>query len=311
MGELPSITTSTFTARSPDNTSLANRESTLANVVLVISSAFVEANYDVLGSLLRDRRRKGLHVFKDIKEELESSKKLQTWTGAGLNGNPTVGGLQNKEQKKVGVLEETFLYYSQLTWEEAPMSNYGPSHNGSMYPLNVPSTSYPFYPQPINPLPNASIYPTYVPAGLFADSTGCVTLFVRWIEDCPLTDRLKMPSHTGSYDGKRDPNNYLHIFEGAIRSIVNCEDLKEKFRSYFSQQKIFIKTHLAVHNIKQRDGESTRAFVTRYTNDTLQILGLHEDQRISGFVHGLKTRSLVEFLFTDLPTTYKGPMEKT
>ncbi|GJS19239.1 reverse transcriptase domain-containing protein [Tanacetum coccineum] len=42
-----------------------------------------------------------------------------------------------------------------------------------------------------------------------------------------------------------------------------------------------------------------------------QILGLHEEQRISGFVHGLKTRSLVEFLSMDLPTTYKGVMEKT
>ncbi|GJR60029.1 hypothetical protein Tco_1502191 [Tanacetum coccineum] len=68
--------------------------------------------------------------------------------------------------------------------------------------------------------------------------------------------------------------------------------------------------HLAVHNIKQREEESTRAFVTRYTDDTLQILGLHEEQRISGFVHGLKTRSLVEFLSTYLPTTYKGLMEK-
>ncbi|GKA09993.1 hypothetical protein Tco_0689426 [Tanacetum coccineum] len=61
----------------------------------------------------------------------------------------------------------------------------------------------------------------------------------------------------------------------------------------------------------QRDGESTGAFVTRYTDDTLQILGLHEEQRISGFVHGLKTRSQVEFLSTYLPTTYKGLMEKT
>nr|GEV23278.1 integrase, catalytic region, zinc finger, CCHC-type, peptidase aspartic, catalytic [Tanacetum cinerariifolium] len=34
-------------------------------------------------------------------------------------------------------------------------------------------------------------------------------------------------------------------------------------------------------------------------------------QRISGFVHGLRTRSLVEHLSTDLPSTYKGLMEKT
>ncbi|GJY40516.1 putative reverse transcriptase domain-containing protein, partial [Tanacetum coccineum] len=42
-----------------------------------------------------------------------------------------------------------------------------------------------------------------------------------------------------------------------------------------------------------------------------KILGLHEEQRISGFVHGLRTRSLVEPLSTDLPSTYKGLIEKT
>nr|GEZ34351.1 hypothetical protein [Tanacetum cinerariifolium] len=78
-----------------------------------------------------------------------------------------------------------------------------------------------------------------------------------------------------------------------------------------SLRKKFTKTHLAVHNINKKEGESTRAFITRYTDDTLLILGLHEEQHIFGFVHGLKTRSLVEFLSTNLPTTYKDLMEKT
>ncbi|GKC37552.1 reverse transcriptase domain-containing protein [Tanacetum coccineum] len=94
-------------------------------------------------------------------------------------------------------------------------------------------------------------------------------------------------------------------------SILDYEDLKAKFRSHFSQHKKFTKTHLAVQNIKQRKGESTRAFITRYTDDTLQILGLNREQRISGFVHGLRTRSLVEHLSMDLPSTYKVLMEKT
>ncbi|GJR24631.1 hypothetical protein Tco_0973158 [Tanacetum coccineum] len=93
------------------------------------------------------------------------------------------------------------------------------------------------------------------PAGPFADSAGSVTPFVCWIKDYPLLDGLKMPSHIGSYDGKRDRDNFLHLFEGAI-----C---------------------------------------------------LHKEQRISDFVHGLRTRSLVEYLSTDLPSTYKGLMEKT
>ncbi|GJR61754.1 reverse transcriptase domain-containing protein [Tanacetum coccineum] len=147
------------------------------------------------------------------------------------------------------------------------------------------------------------------PIGLFVESTSCVTPFVRWIKDYPILDGLKIPPHVGSYDGKGDPDNYLHLFEGAIRmqkwampiachmftytledynriwwnvqklgNIVNYEDLKAKFRSHFSQHIKFTKTHLVVHNIKEKEDESTMAFVTRYTDDTLQILGLHEDQ---------------------------------
>ncbi|GJW52095.1 reverse transcriptase domain-containing protein [Tanacetum coccineum] len=210
-----------------------------------------------------------------------------------------------------------------------------PSYNGSMYPAATPSSNYPFYTQPMYAPPNMPMYPNPNHAGSFIDPTGPVTPFVCWIEDYPLLGGLIMPSHIGSYDGKRALDNFLHLFEGAIRmqkwlmpiachmftytlkdsariwwnsqkagSILNYEDLKAKFRSHFSQQKKFTKTHLAVHNIKQREGESTKAFATRYTDDTLQILGLHEDQRIFGFVHGLRTRILVEHLSTDLPSTY-------
>ncbi|GJV16597.1 reverse transcriptase domain-containing protein [Tanacetum coccineum] len=221
------------------------------------------------------------------------------------------------------------------------MAHMGRSENRK--PLQSTLTfGYPYYAQPINPLPNASIYPIYGLAGLFTNIIGCITPFVYWIEDYPLPDRLKMPYYIGYYDMKGDLDNYLHLFKGIIcmqkwampvachmftftlkdstqmwcngqkaGSIVNYEYLKEKFRSHFSQQKKFTKTHLVVHNIKQRDGESTMAFVTRYNDDTLQILGLHVEQRISIFVHRLKIRSLVEFLSTDLPTTYKGLMEKT
>nr|GEZ20924.1 reverse transcriptase domain-containing protein [Tanacetum cinerariifolium] len=123
---------------------------------------------------------------------------------------------------------------------------------------------------------------------------------ISLLTDYPLPDGLKMPSQVGSYDGKRDPDNYLHLFEGVISmqkwamsvachmftytlkdsariwwndqktcSIVNYEDLKAKFKSHFSEHKKFKKTHLA------------------------------------------KTKSLVEFLSMDHHTTYKGLMEKT
>nr|GEX64255.1 hypothetical protein [Tanacetum cinerariifolium] len=205
--------------------------------------------------------------------------------------------------------DETFTYYPYGGYvTQAPIRNHVPTQNGFMYPLNAPLKSYPFYTQPINPLLNAPAYPNHGPTGLFTDSTRYVNPSVRWVEDYPLPDGLKMPSNVISYDGKGDHDNYLHLLQG---SNINYEDLKVNFWSRLSQQKKFTKMHLAVHNIKQREGESTRAFVTRYTDDTQQILGLHKEQRIYAFVHGLKTRSLVEFLSIDLLTTYKVLMEKT
>ncbi|GJV28027.1 reverse transcriptase domain-containing protein [Tanacetum coccineum] len=184
-----------------------------------------------------------------------------------------------------------------------------PSQNGFTYPANMPTNSYPFYTQPMYTMPNVPVYTNINLTGTVLNPVGSVTPFVHWIEDYPLPDGLKMPSHIGSYNGKGDMDNFLHLFKGAIQmqkwlmpvachmftytlkdsariwwnsqkagSILDYEDLKEKFQSHFSEHKKFTKTHLAVHNIKQREEESTQAFITRYTDDTLQILGLHEEQ---------------------------------
>ncbi|GKD32753.1 hypothetical protein Tco_1248262, partial [Tanacetum coccineum] len=297
-------------------------------------SAFVEANYEVLESLLRERRRHRcnedlrtkLEYFSeeyDKEREMEprpvrvsettpgwkqGRKELRRWKAFGTKSRgqqasrnespPTPGGnlppnsthlshnallfIPNSLQPSNGPIPTDVNPYPQpnmgITY--APMSNNIPAPNGFMYPLAAPSNNYPSYTQPMYPLPNAPAYPNHGTTGLFVDSTVCVTPFVCWIEDYPLPDGLKMPSHVGSYDGKGDPDNYLHLFEGAIRmeKIGNARSLP---------------------------------YVHLYTDDTMHILGLHEEQRISGFVHGLKIRSLVESLSTYLLTTYNGQMEKT
>nr|GEV11772.1 hypothetical protein [Tanacetum cinerariifolium] len=115
-----------------------------------------------------------------------------------------------------------------------------------------------------------------------------------------------MPSHIGSYDGKGVSDNFLYLFKGAIRMqkrlmLVACYmftyTLKDSARIWWNSQKAE----------KARTLEPSSPDI----DDTLQILGLHEEQRISGFVHGLRTRSLVKHLSTDLPSTFKGLMEKT
>ncbi|GKC46123.1 hypothetical protein Tco_1063845 [Tanacetum coccineum] len=85
------------------------------------------------------------------------------------------------------------------------------------------------------------------PIGFFPNHLGSVTPFVCWIEDYPLPDGLKMLSHIGSYDRKGDPDNFLCLFEGAIRMQkwlmpVACHmftyTLKDSSRIWWNSQKI-------------------------------------------------------------------------
>ncbi|GKA53702.1 hypothetical protein Tco_0747017 [Tanacetum coccineum] len=118
--------------------------------------------------------------------------------------------------------------------------------NGFTHPANIPPNSYPFYTQPMYTFPNMPAYANPNSTSLFPNPLGSVTPFVRWIEDYPLPDGLKMPSHIGSYDWKGDPDNFLHLFEGAIRMQkwlmpVACHmftyTLKDSARIWLNSQK--------------------------------------------------------------------------
>ncbi|GJT71476.1 hypothetical protein Tco_1030762 [Tanacetum coccineum] len=181
---------------------LAYHTSISANPDPTISLAFIEANYKVLESLLRERtrqmRNEGLRIefeyySKEYEEEIEMEPRP---VGSGLWA--TLGYLSHAQGGNSS-LEGTSTYYPYGGFSpQAPMSNHVPAHNGFMYPSNDPPNSYSFYTQPINPLPNAPAYLNHGPTGLFIDFTGYMTLFVRWIENYPLPDGLKMPSHVVS-----------------------------------------------------------------------------------------------------------------
>ncbi|GKA71566.1 hypothetical protein Tco_0777705 [Tanacetum coccineum] len=210
VGELPPITASTFTTRSPDNMPLVHRASTSANLDPVISPAFVETNYEVLESLLRDRRRQvhneDLRTKLDYySEEYDEEMEMEPRLAHALNRDMSMVKREFDSRRR-----------SERRVEEGRSRGSALTNLGGNLPPNGTYISH-----------NA---PPFIP------------------KDYPLPDRLKIPSYVGSYDGKGDPDNYLHLFE---------------------------------------------------------------EHRISGFVHGLSTKSLVEFLSKDLPTTYKGLMEKT
>nr|GEX76475.1 reverse transcriptase domain-containing protein [Tanacetum cinerariifolium] len=107
-----------------------------------------------------------------------------------------------------------------------------------------------------------------------------------------ISQKTRMPSHIKTYDGSEDTEDQLKIFQAATKterwamptwshrfnstltgnarvwfddlppeSIDNYDDLNKAFLENYLQQKKYIKDPIELHNIKQRDEESTKDFV--------------------------------------------------
>nr|GEU86705.1 hypothetical protein [Tanacetum cinerariifolium] len=72
-----------------------------------------------------------------------------------------------------------------------------------------------------------------------------------------------------------------------------------------------IKDPIELHNIKQRDEESTKEFVRRYKLESRDVKGAPECMRISGFVHGIINPELIKRLHDKIPKTVDEIMRVT
>ncbi|GJT35299.1 reverse transcriptase domain-containing protein [Tanacetum coccineum] len=151
-----------------------------------------------------------------------------------------------------------------------------------------------------------------------------------------------MPSHIKTYDGSEDPDDHLKIFQAAAKterwamptwchmfnstltgnarvwfddlppeSIDSYDDLKKAFLENYLQQKKCIKDPIEIHNIKQREGESTKDFVKRYKLESRDVKGAPECMRISGFVHGITNPELIKRLHDKILKTVDEMMRVT
>nr|GFB64168.1 reverse transcriptase domain-containing protein [Tanacetum cinerariifolium] len=146
--------------------------------------------------------------------------------------------------------------------------------------------------------------------------------------------KTRMPSHIKTYDGSEDSKDHLKIFQAAAKterwamptwchvfnstlpgnarvwfddlppeSINSYDDLKKAFLENYLQQKKYIKDPIELHNIKQRDEESTEDFVRRYKLESRDVKVALECMKISGFVHGITNPKLIKCLYDKIPKT--------
>ncbi|GJT74396.1 reverse transcriptase domain-containing protein [Tanacetum coccineum] len=154
--------------------------------------------------------------------------------------------------------------------------------------------------------------------------------------------KTRMPSHIKTYNGSEDPEDHLKIFQSAAKTerwamLTRChmfnstftgnarvwfddlpketidsyDDLKKAFLENYLQQKKCIKDPVEIHNIRQRDGESTEEFVRRYKLACRDVKGALECMKISGFMHGITNPELIKRLHDKISKSVDEMMRVT
>ncbi|GJU87487.1 hypothetical protein Tco_1295033 [Tanacetum coccineum] len=94
-------------------------------------------------------------------------------------------------------------------------------------------------------------------------------------------------------------------------SIDNYEMLQKMFLGNYSQQKKYIKDPVEIHHIKQRERESTEAFMERFKAESMHVSGAPECMKISGFMHRITNPDLIKKLNENIPKSVDEMMSVT
>ncbi|GJT15855.1 reverse transcriptase domain-containing protein [Tanacetum coccineum] len=125
------------------------------------------------------------------------------------------------------------------------------------------------------------------------------------------TKRWAMPTWCHMFNSTLTRNARVWFDDLLPESIDSYDDLKKAFLENYLQQKKCIKDSIEIHNIKQREGESTEDFVKRYKLESRDVKGAPECMRISEFVHGITNPELVKRLHDKILKTVDEMMRVT
>ncbi|GJY34468.1 reverse transcriptase domain-containing protein [Tanacetum coccineum] len=101
-----------------------------------------------------------------------------------------------------------------------------------------------------------------------------------------------MPTWCHMFNSTLTGNARVWFDDLSQESIDSYDDLRKAFLENYLQQKKCIKYPVEIHNIKQRDRESTKEFVRRYKLECKDVKGAPECMKISRFMHGITNPEL-------------------
>ncbi|GJZ13434.1 reverse transcriptase domain-containing protein [Tanacetum coccineum] len=123
-------------------------------------------------------------------------------------------------------------------------------------------------------------------------------------------ERWAMPTWCHMFNSTLTGNARVWFDDLPPESIDSYNDLREAFLKNYLQQKKCIRDHIVLHNIKQRDGESTEDFIQRYKSESENVKGAPKCMRISEFVHGITNPELIKRFIEKIPKTVDEMMQK-
>nr|GEZ67776.1 reverse transcriptase domain-containing protein [Tanacetum cinerariifolium] len=169
-----------------------------------------------------------------------------------------------------------------------------------------------------------------------------VDAFTWRISDFSEDKRRRMPANVKTYDGTGDPDDHLKIFESAAtiknwpqpvwchmfnsmlvgnawnwfsklprRSIDGFKELRRAFCLNFTQRKKYAKNPVELARVKQRQGDSTSAYVEHYKDECIHVKACPEILKISGFMNGINNPELIKILNDMVPQTFDELMKRT
>ncbi|GJT55173.1 reverse transcriptase domain-containing protein [Tanacetum coccineum] len=115
------------------------------------------------------------------------------------------------------------------------------------------------------------------------------------------SETLAMPTWCHMFNSTLTGSARVWFDDLPQESVDSYDDLKEAFLANFCQQKKYINNPVEIHQIKQREGESTEDFVRRFKIESRDVKGALEVMRISGFMHGITNPELIKCLHDKIP----------
>nr|GEU45679.1 reverse transcriptase domain-containing protein [Tanacetum cinerariifolium] len=145
----------------------------------------------------------------------------------------------------------------------------------------------------------------------YANLVSHVQLYIEIFQAAAKTERWAMPTWCHMFNSTLTRNARVWFDDLPTKSIDSYDHLKKAFLKNYLQQKKYIKDPIELHNIKQRDGESTEEFLRRYKLESRDVKGAAECMRIFGFLYEITKPELIKRLHDKIPKTVDEMMRVT